>query len=517
MPTVDAKSNQSAGIESWTALRRLSSDPKPGSSLGLLLILLIVLTVIRLAGLTFSVVDLFYDEAQYWSWAQDLAFGYFSKPPLLAWLLAGTRQVCGDAEWCLRAPSPLLYFATSLIVYFAGRLLYDERTGFWGALLTALTTGVVFSSRIISTDVPLLMFWSLALLAYTHLLIAPTLRWAVVLGISIGLGLLSKYAMIYFLAGVLLSALVSQPARQLLTSRILGLALVIGAIVVLPNVAWNIEHSFMTFRHTGDLVLGEDFRLSILRALEFVGSQFGVFGPVVFAAMIVATFQLRSNKLVEQDRMMIAFFVTPLIGVTIIAVGVHTYANWASVSAISGLILTAALLIRREQSAWLYGSIGLGLLMQAGLLVTDATATHIALPFLKNPNPYNRTLGWRAYAERVGQLALELGTPTIANDYRGEVAALRYYWRNKPVEILSWGTADSPEFDTVHPLTLSAPGPILFVTSCPDQDRASAFYTEVTYLGIFTAPSGATGRRAFFAFRLAKPRGDIGILPQCSV
>lgn len=105
--------------------------------------ILAALTVSRLAGLVFSVVDLFYDEAQYWMWGQDLAFGYYSKPPLLAWLLAGTRQVCGNAEWCIRAPAPLFYGATSLAVYFTARLLYDERTGFWAALLTALTTGIV--------------------------------------------------------------------------------------------------------------------------------------------------------------------------------------------------------------------------------------------------------------------------------------------------------------------------------------------------------------------------------------
>ncbi len=94
----------------------------------------------------------------------------------------------------------------------------------------------------------------------------------------------------------------------------------------------------MTFRHTGDLVLGEEFRPSISRMLEFFGAQFGVFGPIVFAVMIAATVKLRSKDLIEQDRIMIAFFIVPVALITIIAIGVHAYANWASVSAISGLI-----------------------------------------------------------------------------------------------------------------------------------------------------------------------------------
>jgi hypothetical protein len=49
-----------------------------------LLLILGALLVIRLLALYFAETDLFFDEAQYWSWSRDLAFGYFSKPPLIA-------------------------------------------------------------------------------------------------------------------------------------------------------------------------------------------------------------------------------------------------------------------------------------------------------------------------------------------------------------------------------------------------------------------------------------------------
>jgi lipid A 4'-phosphatase len=73
------------------------------------------LTIARLAALTFSVVDLSPDEARYWAWAQMPAVGYFSKPPLIAWIIAGVGRICGSSEMCLRAPAPLFYAATSLI------------------------------------------------------------------------------------------------------------------------------------------------------------------------------------------------------------------------------------------------------------------------------------------------------------------------------------------------------------------------------------------------------------------
>ena len=72
--------------------------------------ILVALTLVRLIALRLSNVDLFFDESQYWSWSRHLAFGYFSKPPLLAWLIAAAELVCGSAEACVRAPAPLLYF-----------------------------------------------------------------------------------------------------------------------------------------------------------------------------------------------------------------------------------------------------------------------------------------------------------------------------------------------------------------------------------------------------------------------
>src|SRR5437868_6982633 len=85
-----------------------------------------------------------------------------------------------------------------------------------GALTIAPLPGVVFSSRIISTDVPMLFWWALALLAYVKLLRAADWRWAFVLGLAIGFGMLAKYAMAYFLAGMVLAALFDRGARDLL-------------------------------------------------------------------------------------------------------------------------------------------------------------------------------------------------------------------------------------------------------------------------------------------------------------
>jgi hypothetical protein len=244
------------------------------------------LTIVRLVGLHFSTVDLFFDESQYWSWSHELALGYFSKPPLLAWLIAAAEHLCGQSEACIRAPAPVISLVISLITYVIGRTLYDPRTGFWAAMLAAFGTGSVFAARIVSTDMPLVLFWALALLAYVQLLKKADWRWAVVLGLAMGAGLLAKYAMLYFLPGLVLAAALEKRARVLLAILELRLALMSAVIVASPNILWNAANGFVAFRYAGGNVIGEPIELSVMRPLEFLAAQFAVFGPAVFGVTI---------------------------------------------------------------------------------------------------------------------------------------------------------------------------------------------------------------------------------------
>ncbi len=498
--------------------RATAEQARAGSRLGPLLAILAALTLLRLIGLCVSVVDLFPDEAQYWSWSRELAWGYFSKPPLLAWTIALADQLCGSAEACVRAPAPLLYFATSLVVYAIAAALYGRRAAFWAAMLTALGTGVVFSARIISTDVPLLLFWALALLAYVKLIERARLTWTIVLGLALGLGLLAKYAMIYFLLGVALAAVLDADARKLLRRPELWIALAIATVLIAPNLWWNFGHGFVTFGHTRAVVNAESsFGLHPGNALEFLLAQFAVIGPIVFAVLLVAIARVRSPAPARADRLMLAFAIPPLALITAAAFFTKAYANWAATSAIAAIVLAAGVLSRRQSWGLLRASVVIGALAQFVLLAGDAFATRISLPFLPEGQRdlYRRTLGWRAFAEEAGRLARQVGARTVAGDERNQLGALYYYLRNEPVRILAWPSGGMT-FDLTRPLTAAAAEPILFVTICPAPAQHLASYGSVERLGSFAAASGPTSSRTHFAYKLAQPRGPIEPLPICS-
>ena len=477
-----------------------------------------VLTVIRIVGLRYSAVDLYMDEAQYWAWSRELAFGYFSKPPLLAWIISATDPLCGSGEACVRIASPLLHFATGLTVYALARELYGERVAAWSALAYGLGPGLIFSTRIISTDVPLLLFWALALLAYVKLLRHPDWRWAVVLGVAIGLGMLAKYAMIYFLLRAACAALIDRDARALLWQPRTWAALAIAGVLLIPNVAWNAANDFATLRHTGDNIAG-GLQLRFIGPAEFIGSQFAVMGPVVFATFLYVLVRVGRHPIVREDRLMLAFAIPPLLLLLLLAFTRPIHANWAATTGLSMTILSVAWWQRTCSKGGLYATVALGMFLQAAMVVGDAYAYRLTIPALGlQADVYRRTLGWRGLGDRVAEFIRAEKTKTIAVEGRSEVAALVYYLRNESWPVLSWPYRATPDnqFDLTRALDDSAKDPVLVISPCPFASRFTRFYQRVKPLGPFDVESGPTSKRQFHAFVLDGRKRPIEPIGGCA-
>ncbi|ACI93006.1 dolichyl-phosphate-mannose-protein mannosyltransferase [Afipia carboxidovorans OM5] len=495
--------------QSHDASRNPTRPSADTAAVPVLIAILLALTAVRLVGLNLSQVDLFFDEAQYWSWAQAPAFGYFSKPPLLAWVIALAQSVCGSGEACVRAPSPIIYALIAIVVYLIAHRLYDARTAFWSALSIVLATGVIFSTRIISTDVPLLLFWSLALLAYVELLEKPRWSFAIVLGLAVGLGMLAKYAMVYFYLGIVLSAWLAPHTRTLLRQPMFWVSVLIAFACLIPNVIWIAQHDFVTFKHTSDNVQGSGASFRPGQALSFLASQFAVIGPITFGVFLVGLAKLWRNTFTHEDRLLIAFAIPPLVLIAGTAMITHYNANWAATAAISVTIFATAILIREARWKLVTTTIALGLSAQTLFIIADAYAPKVSLPFLARGDVYSRTLGWKNLAEAVKEVTQKTGAKSIVTDQRAATAELLYYLRDANLPIYAWRSqaAASDQYDMDIPLTPSAPQPVLAVVECGSPARYRNSYDAVEALPDITVSTGPRSQRSYRALMLSGANG----------
>ena len=173
------------------------------------------ITMIRIITLLVSSANLGPDESQYWFWSREPAFGYFSKPPLIAWIIALTTGLFGNTEWAVRLSAPLLHAGTAGFLFLTARQLYGSHTAFWSGVAWLTAPGVILSSFVMATDAPLLFFWSAALYFLIRIdqISMPRIIDVIALGLALGFGVLSKYAMIYFPLAIFFAAALHPPLR----------------------------------------------------------------------------------------------------------------------------------------------------------------------------------------------------------------------------------------------------------------------------------------------------------------
>ena len=393
------------------------------------------ITALRLLWLALQPADLFPDEAQYWVWSQQIALGYYSKPPLVAWLIAATTGLFGDSEFAVRLSAPFLHAGAAFFVYGIGARLYDRRIGFWSALTYASLPGVSVSAFIISTDAPLMLFWAAALYAFIRARENDHWGWWIAVGVAAGLGLLAKYAMAYWLLSALGFVQVFPAERRHL--YLLLAAIGIALVLYSPNFWWNWSNGFVSYLHTRDnaALSGPLFHPDAF--VEFFASQFGVFGPLLFAGLILLIATWRG--LAEPRARLLAAFTLPtlamMLGVSLMS---RAHANWAAPTYVAATVLVVAWALQRGWRRLLAVSIALHL-AGVGLLFTGReTLAGFGFDVPAQYDPLRRVRGWHELGAEVGkELAAHPGLTLFADD-RELLAALVYYIRPHPLNAVKW-------------------------------------------------------------------------------
>jgi 4-amino-4-deoxy-L-arabinose transferase-like glycosyltransferase len=424
------------------------------------------LTLARLVALFVSPLELYPDEAQYWLWSRTLDFGYYSKPPMVAWAIWATTAVGGDAEAWVRLAAPLFQAGAALVVFFLARRLYDERTALAATALYALAPAIQLSAVVIATDSPLLFFLGLTILAYAALQDADGRRrlWlSAGVGGALGLAFLSKYAAIYGLVGIGLHLALSPPARRAWSPAGAALAALAFAVVLVPNLIWNAQHGFATVQHTAANAAWGGRQLFNFEELgEFLATQFGVFGPIPFAVLIVGVgLAIRRRRVEPSDLLLLCFVLPPLLIVTGQAFVSRANANWSGAAYLPGAILVAAWLIRWRAKGWLIAAIGTQALI-AALFLAFAISPGFAEK-MGAANAFKRAKGWAQTTDLVLQRASveePAGLTAIAVNSRFLYYAMRYYGRDwfadpSAPPLRAWLLAETPQnqAETSAPLT----------------------------------------------------------------
>lgn len=428
--------------------------------------LIVFTTAVRLWFVASAQLDLVQDESQYWDWTRRLQLSYYSKGPLIAWVIHVWTGVFGDTELGVRFGAVLHSFLAQIILYFGvARVMRQPSVALWTIIIANTTPLFMVSGILMTTDSPLLLCWAVALFS---------LYWAgehedavipyVLLALSMAMGILAKYMMLamFGVVGLYMLGLYRQHMLSrtfaLRTLLALGVGLVIGFA---PILIWNMQNNWVGFKHVSTLAGVTSATPKPLvrfdRFPEYFGAQLGLITPWWFAFMMAGAWRALSlawngstqagvredRKHVRQSMLLASGFWMLWIFFIIWSFHTRIYPNWSAMSYIAGIILAAtavdrgSLLLRRAAVSARKQKVSFRKICIA-LGVVTFLLVH-SLPYLPLPekiNPAVRLMGWHDLGYKLEAMRQEMPDPDkvffFASSY-DVTASLAFYAPGQPI------------------------------------------------------------------------------------
>jgi hypothetical protein len=384
--------------------------------------------------------DLAPDEAHYWDWSRHLDWSYYSKGPLVAFLIRGGCELIGpwtgpaglSPAIAVRLPAVLCGSLLLLSLYILTVQVYRREGLALGVVAAALTLPVIGAgSSLMTIDSPYTCCWGWALVVGYHAVFRGW-AWAwPVTGLLVGLGILAKYNMGLWAVSLGLFLLFTPEYRSLLWRPRFWVMTGIAGLCCLPILFWNWRHDWVTIRHVQGLAgLKNGPRWHWNGPLMYVGAQCGLFLVFWFVAWVAAMFTHRPWKEPDAGLRYLWWLSAPMFAVFLLF-SFKTGGgepNWPVTAYVSGLVLATGWIDQklRSGSAWSRRLTWVGL-TAAGILGVSANVfmhySELFYPLLtrvvpapseKRPLPLRqfdptcRLRGWRTLTAEVDQLCQRL-------------------------------------------------------------------------------------------------------------
>ncbi len=410
--------------------------------LAILFLLLAIKWLLLLSLIWSGYIDLGPDEAQYWTWSQRLDWGYYSKPPGIAWQIWLGTTLFGNSELGVRFMSPLLATLLSLAAY---RLALDCRlqpwTAFWAAAAVAFTPLGLLAGFLAITDGGLALFWILATIAFVRLFPdqndpSPCSKGYYWIALWIFLGALFKWPIYIFWLLVPIGWALdpTMPKRHAIPAALLSL------LGLFPSFIWNYSHDWATFKHVGVTMMGghgqDPGTTPLMKGnfWEFLGAQALLIFPTLFIAGFFALRWVRSRhgELSTRLEWCATSSTLILVGYLIYAIFAKTQGNWCDYIYPVALVPISAYLLEGpvRRVKFLGGSLIASVLLSAALLAVPSLSCSDANEALCPPFravPFRQNLGGEELSPALVRAGYHFNEDFLFSDTYQTTSLLSFY------------------------------------------------------------------------------------------
>jgi hypothetical protein len=187
------------------------------------------------------------DELQFLSDARHLDWGFVAYPPITPLLEHLSLALFGLSLVGLRLFSVIAQAAALVVTGLMARELGGGRLAqVTAALAVALSPLPMFEGTEFQYSTFDYLWWILIAYFTIRLLKSDNPRWWLAIGAVVGLGLQTKYSIVFFIAGILGGVVPTRARRFLLSGWFWG-GIALALLIFLPNFMWLVHHHFISY------------------------------------------------------------------------------------------------------------------------------------------------------------------------------------------------------------------------------------------------------------------------------
>ncbi|MBL7555179.1 MAG: glycosyltransferase family 39 protein [Bdellovibrionaceae bacterium] len=403
-------------------------------------------------------VNLIDDEAYHWSWTKDLMLSYYDHPGMIAWLNYLATSLFGDTIIGIRLTSFIFYTLTIVFTWKLAEDIFDRKIAFFVTQLLLWTPFWGFGGYVNAPEPVFFFFWISSAWVFWQSIRPDNKRWSVktvwlILGVTMGLGLNSKFVMAMLAFGFGVFLLSTPNYRRMLLSPWPWIGVVIATIICMPIFLWNIEYDWPGFkyqfqgRHTGG-------GFSIERWLQWFGTQFLFYTPPIYL-LVLGAIPFSIKKFQDlRFRFLFCLFIPSLVVFYIQPFFAEYKPHWSGPATLfmtmtaaylyyNGLDLFGHQLVRPQSRKWLTSILIIFVLLNtiiySPFIYPFMPKVHRAIssaPWDTRNDLSNEFFGWEDAGSKLLERQRQIHSETGKKPF---LAAIRYETTAQTI----WGTKDS--------------------------------------------------------------------------
>ena len=309
-----------------------------------LIITLIIITILQ--AIFTPVIG---DEAYYWMYAQQLDTGYFDHPPMVAWLIA-LGNIVFSSNFGLRICSIILSIAAYYLLWtLIPKKAKDHPKAILLYLLLVIAIPICNLYSFITTpDAALLFFTVVYLKVFNRFLNNQNIINGLLLGISAALLMYTKYH------GALVIILTLIPHLKLFKSIHFYTATLVGIILYIPHILWQIEHDFVTFKF--HLIDRADKSFKIKNVINYILATILVLNPILVVTFINQ--KLKKNNSLKYSKHYYYLFYGGLIFFLISSFRDKIEPHWIFFTVVPFILFSYPILIKNYNKSFIKYGLG---------------------------------------------------------------------------------------------------------------------------------------------------------------